>query len=57
MTMDNNLIDKKLLLLLVVVVYFPLVSIIQNLFIEKYAFSSDCLEDGHVLIEQSQMAS
>lgn len=50
--------DNMLLLLLVVVVYFPLVGIIQNLFIDKYVFSSDCLDDGHVLIEQlSQMAS
>lgn len=56
-TMVNNLIYNMLLLLLVVVINFPSVGIIQNLFINKHVFSSDCLDDGHVLIKQSQMAS
>lgn len=49
-TMDNNLI-YNILLLLGIVVYFPLVGIIKNLFIIKYVFSSDCLDDGHVIID------
>lgn len=37
-TVDNNLIHNMLLLLYVVVVCFPLVGIIQNLFIDKCFF-------------------
>lgn len=37
-TMDNNLIYNMLLLLLGVEIYFPLVGIIQNLFINKCFF-------------------